>query len=124
MIRFAPTRHDLVEVRAVRAWEQSGHHRLSVFADVPQCDESEESHLLARLIEAAGYEGVNLETNKWFFVCQASALLRHGFAFEKDGYPNERPEHYSVNIGPEEPQLRPMSVCLYLTAFADKRSLG
>jgi hypothetical protein len=54
-----------------------------------------------RLVAAAELTGIDLEANKHYWVTNGGALLDLGFTFWKDEEPDEPPEHYSVDLGPE-----------------------
>ena len=120
MVRFPPVSHGRVERRAALAFAASGFYGLSVFADCAWPDEGEDS-LIRRLIGAAELEGLDVAGNRKYCVCTAADLFKHGFTFEKDGYTGEATVHYSVNVGSENSQLRPVSVCKFLAEFADRR---
>ena len=91
-----------------------------MFLDVPEVGEDDD-RLHARLIIAAGVEGMNLDSLNWIFISKVESLLNLGFSFEKDGHDGERREHYSVNINKNGADLQPMDVCQFIGAFTDKR---
>ncbi len=99
VIRFSPSRADRVLDRAQAAHEESGRWELSVFADVTRATENSED-LLARLLAAAKLHGIVLQNNKYYWRCtHAAELLGLGFTFAKGGTPDERPEHWNVELG-------------------------
>ena len=120
VIRFPSMKHDRVESRALQAFRECGSHRISVFLGVSENGEDED-RLHARLIEAAGLEGMNLESLNWIFVSKVESLISLGFSFEKDGHAGERREHYSVNVNKNGADLQPMDICQFIAAFTDKR---
>ncbi len=79
-------------------------YRLSVWADAARVGETKDE-LKLRLVRAAGLGGISLADvrNSAFYTTKAQELLTRGFAFKKDGYPGEPWEHYSIDLGPEEP---------------------
>ncbi|MGV9710871.1 hypothetical protein ACWDTI_09425 [Gordonia sp. NPDC003424] len=59
---------------------------------------------MARLLEAAELGGLDAARNPKYWVCtSARELLDRGFTFEKDDYPDEPKEHYSVVLSAAEP---------------------
>lgn len=79
-------------------------YRLSVFIADQEGDEDEVS-VLQRLIGVAAHAGIRIDDprNAGFWVARLGAILDAGFLVTKDGYSGEPPEHYSVDIGPTEP---------------------
>ncbi len=99
VVRFSPSSADRVLDRAQTAYDQGGRWELSVFADVQRPRENPED-LVARLLTAAKLHGIVLQNNKYYWRCaRASELLGLGFTFSKGGSPNERPEHWNVDLG-------------------------
>lgn len=121
MIRFTPVTAERVLARAKQDARRSGgkgKFTASVFADHARGDEAREE-LIRRLLRASELEGIAPERNPHYWRCStAQELLDRGFTFDKDEYPGERPEHYSVILG-ENPQLEDAQ--RFLDAFAKDR---
>jgi len=92
-------------------------YRISVFAAVKRPGESADD-LLLRLARAAQLSGIQLERNAVMQVGSAGTLLDERFTFWKDGYKDELGEHYSVDFGPDEPDVSQAQ--RFLRAFPDK----
>lgn len=100
VVRFRPISPPDVLRWAGKEHSLSGRFGLSVFADVKRGDETDDD-LKRRLVNVAGMGGINLESNRKFYVCTAAAeLLQRGFVFYKNEYEDEPQEHYSVDLGP------------------------
>ena len=101
VIRFRPTDPETVFKRAERDSRRSGTWRLSVFADVQRRGETEQD-TINRLLAVSELSGIKAADNPRYFVCvRAEELLSRSFVFVKDGDEDERPEHYSVDLGSE-----------------------
>lgn len=112
-MRFPPGGLDQVakvrkEAKYVHRHHQSARvepwYRLSVWADVAGPEESDDD-LRLRLVHAAGLAGIDLDDlrNAAFWWTTASHLYERGFALKKDEDPDEPREHYSVDLGRDEP---------------------
>jgi len=102
VIRFTPVKAESILERAkkdARRPEGKGHHTASVWADVEHTDETRDD-LIHRLLELTELHGLITEKNPRYWVCtSAGELYDLNFKFEKDGYPGEPDEHYSVVLG-------------------------
>ena len=99
VIRFRPITAAAVLSSAQKEARRSGKYRISVFADAPRVDETEDS-LIDRLLRASELTGVSRDGNPKYWLCaRAGELLVLGYAFVKDGYDSEIPEHYSIDLG-------------------------
>ena len=77
----------------------NGHHTASVWADAARDDEDRDA-VIDRLMRATELHGVNPRTNPDYWFCSSAAKITSlGFVFEKDEYPGEPDEHYSVILG-------------------------
>lgn len=104
VIRFAPNSATGILKRAMLANRQSGHFRVSVFASPPMPNESEES-VTDGLLDAFERGGIAAANNEKYYLCASAGVVeRLGFAFVKDGYDGEIPEHFSIDFG-REPSL-------------------
>jgi len=79
-------------------------YRLSVFVDVAQPGEDEDD-VLRRLIQIASNANIRVSDprNSGFWVAKVGDILDSSFSLTKDLYPGEPQEHYSVDVGPTEP---------------------
>ncbi|GAA3801060.1 hypothetical protein GCM10022403_039190 [Streptomyces coacervatus] len=117
VLRFKPMDPERCLKRIAIDHRDTGHYCLSVFADAPRPDETQEE-LKARLLAASELQGMNPKSNKTYWQCtQAEKLLERKFAFRKDGG-DEVPEHYSVDFGSAEPTLE--DVNRFIEAFDDE----
>jgi hypothetical protein len=99
VIRFAPVTAAKVLEKAERlARVSDGAYLASVFVGLPRDGETDDQRL-ARVL-AATQTDFDPKKNRNVFVCtRADSLLSRNFAFVKDGYEGEIPEHYSVDLG-------------------------
>jgi hypothetical protein len=104
--------------RRAEAW-----YRLSVWADRPRPGETREQ-TMTRLIHAAGLANVRVDDaqNSVFWWTTVGELTSRGFVLRKDGDPDERPEHYSVDLGPDEPSREVIE--LFVGAFKGPEQTG
>lgn len=102
VLRFTPMSPQGVLKRAAldaRRSDGKGHHTASVWADHAREGETREQ-VIARLLAATELHGLDPARNPHLWWCSsAQELLDEQFAFEKDEYPGEPPEHYSVILG-------------------------
>jgi|GEM_PF-5397180 hypothetical protein len=121
VIRFSPVTAAAVLAKAKQSARRSdgnGKYTASVFADHARGGESRAA-VIERLLDASELEGIAATRNPNYWRCStAQELLDRQFTFQKDGYPDERPEHYSVILG-ENPQLE--DVQRFLDAFIKER---
>lgn len=104
VIRFAPNSANGLMKSASNAGRHSGHFRVSVFASTRLHNESEDS-VIDRLLTASELGGISALSNTKYFLCStAEDVEALGYAFVKDGYDGEIPEHYSIDFG-REPSL-------------------
>jgi hypothetical protein len=99
VIRFPPTTVERIVRKAEQEFRRTGHHRLSVFADTRLPGETQ-LETESRLVQAAGMSGIDLKSNRNYFVGRAGDIAE-SFSFHKDD-PSDRPEHYSVDVGTSE----------------------
>ena len=79
-------------------------YRLSVWVDSAEADETLED-TMTRLVHAAGLANIQVHDarNSVFWLTTVRELEAAGFHLKKDGDPDERDEHYSVDLGPVVP---------------------
>jgi hypothetical protein len=121
VIRFTPVTAERVLARArqdARRSDGKGKFTASVFADHARGDETRED-VIRRLLEASELQGIAPERNPNYWRCStAQELLDRGLTFDKDEYPGELLEHYSVILG-ENPQLEDAQ--RFLDAFTKEK---
>ena len=124
VLRFRPMSAERVVARAAQDARRSdgkGHHTASVWAaKARECEER--NALIDRLLAVTELNGVNPDTNPDFWFCStAREITDLGFRFEKDEYPDEPAEHYSVILGdpPTEEDAR-----RFISAFTKERRRG
>jgi hypothetical protein len=124
VIRFTPVTAERVRARAkqdARRSDGNGKFTASVFADHARSGESRDD-VIHRLLQASELAGIAATRNPSYWRCStAQELLDQGFTFQKDRYPDERPEHYSVILG-DDPQIE--DVQRFLDAFTKERRYG
>ncbi len=102
VLRFTPMSAEGVLKRAgldARRPEGKGHYTASVWADHAAEGETE-ADVVARLLAASELHGLAADNNRKYWMCStAQKLFDQGFTFEKDDYPDEPREHYSVVLG-------------------------
>jgi hypothetical protein len=132
VLRFPPGGADEVQKIRKEAKYVHRHHqskkvepwyRLSVWADVSRPSEST-LELKGRLVKAAGLAGIRLddERNDRFWWTTAARIYEAGFTFRKDEEPGEPQEHYSVDLGSEEPTRETIEV--FVRAFQGQEETG
>lgn len=124
VVRFTPITPEGLVRSANRAFQESGHYRVSVFADTPRPEE-DLVDVLRRLFAAADLSQIDPERNDRFFLCARSGdITQLGFTFVKDGYDGEVPEHWSVDLGsaPTLEQAAALRACFETTARRRSRA--
>ena len=118
VIRFSPIQAESVFKKLGRAKVVEGHYGLSCFVGVPEKDE-ERTVTIARLVQAAGFSGIDLGKLRKIYVCStAKQVVDLGYVFMKDDYPAEVDEHYCVDLG-EAPTLD--DVTKFLSVFEPEK---
>ncbi|WP_103956478.1 hypothetical protein [Nonomuraea solani] len=118
VIRFRPTMPEDVLRSAGKWYRFTGVYGLSVFTDVAHAAESEHD-VIGRLLKASEMSNIDPAKNKKFYICtSAGKIMDAGFSFRKDGDDDERPEHYTVDLG-EQPTLEVVE--RFLEAFDIER---
>lgn len=118
VIRFRPTAPEDVLRSAGKWFRFTGIYGLSVFADGAHEGESDED-VIERLLKASEMSNIDPMKNKKYYVCtKAGNIMDAGFSFDKDGDDDERPEHYTVDMG-EQPTLEVVE--RFLEAFDIER---
>jgi hypothetical protein len=128
MLRFPPGGPD--QVKKIRYEARANHRehvretgdestpwfRLSVFADEPREGESR-LDVLRRLVRDAGLARIQIESerNAICWTATVGDVQDLGFVVSKEGYPGEPESHYSIDLGPTEPDRE--LVERLLTAF-------
>lgn len=85
--------------KSARRSDGKRHHSLSVWADAAHDGESRQQ-VIERLLDVTKLVGMAAEKNRHYWFCStATEITTMGFHFEKDDYPGEPPEHYSVVLG-------------------------
>ncbi|MGO9286205.1 MAG: hypothetical protein ACLP75_25435 [Mycobacterium sp.] len=101
-----------------RRSDGKGHHTASVWADRARPGETREE-LIDRLLAISELHGVVATNNPDYWRCStARELTDNRFTFEKDGWPGEPDEHYSVVLG-SPPQLEDAQ--RFVSAFTKER---
>jgi hypothetical protein len=125
VLRFPPGGPDEVEKIRKEAKYAHRHHqeqtaepwyRLSVWVDRPRPGETRDE-TMTRLVHAAGLANVQVTDarNSVFWWTSVGELAARGFELTKDGDDDERPEHYSVDLGQDVPTREVIQ--LFVEAF-------
>jgi hypothetical protein len=98
-------------------------YRLSVWADIAGPEEAE-IDVLRRLVKAARLANLRVDEphNAVFWTASAQALYQRGFSLVRDQYPDEPAEHYSVDLGKDEPSRQ--IVESFVSAFDGPKQTG